>query len=227
MTLRPTIAILLVCSASLTAQGPGRVIDEGTFTIARAGEPTETENFRITQVDNGQIQATGQLSGGAHRATSKLVTDSLGTPVDFQVAIFDGTSRAPATTVRAGMRSGRLSALTHDRRGNEAMHEYAVSVGRCLVLDDELMHLTYFVGLGKRSGNVEVINPRGAHGGTFTLTARGLEPVVIGGKTVTGTHYSLSNGSTGRDYWIDAGGRLLRVEIAAAKLTATREELPR
>jgi hypothetical protein len=220
-------ATCLVGSLSSAASAQGRVIDEGTFVITRPGGASTTENFRITRIDNGQIQATGQLTSGARRETSRLITDSLGAPLEYQVVSFDGTSRTPATEIRAIARAGRLSALARNRQGEESMHEYPMTPGRCLLVDDELMHLMYFAPLAKREGSVEVINPRGAHGGAFTLAAHGLEPVSVGGKSVTGTHYSLSNGSTTRDFWIDGSGMLLRVEIRGANIVATREELPR
>jgi hypothetical protein len=72
-----------------------------------------------------------------------------------------------------------------------------------------------------------VIDPRGSHVGAATLSAMGLEPVEVGGKSVTGTHYSLVSGGVRRDFWLDASGRLLRVEVPSQQLVAAREELPR
>ena len=227
MALSACAAACLAGSLASAAAAQGRVIDEGTFVITRPNGASATENFRITRIDNGQIQATGQLTSGARRETSKLVTDSLGTPLDYQVVSFDGTSRTPATEIRATARAGRLSALARNRRGEESMHEYPMTPGRCLLVDDQLMHLLYFAPLAKREGAVEVINPRAAHGGSFTLAAHGLEPVIVGGKSVTGTHYSLTNGAVTRDFWVDSAGMLLRVELRGANVVATREELPR
>lgn len=217
---------LVLGAAALPAQA-ARVVDEGTFVITRPGAASETENFRITRIDNGQLQATGQLTGGARRASSRLVTDSLGTPLDFQLTVFEGASRAPTMEVRAIAQAGRLSSLAKRRGGEESMHEYPLTVGRCVVLDDDLAHLFYFVTLAKRTGPVDVITPRGARLATLTLTARGMEPVTIEGKAVTGTHYTLSNGGTSRELWIDAAGLLLRVENPATQMVATRQELPR
>jgi hypothetical protein len=121
---------------------------------------------------------------------------------------------------------GRLSELSKDGRGNESMTEYPVATGRSLILEDELLHQTYFVVLGKRSGSVQVIEPRGAHRVTLTLAAIGLEPVTIGGRSTTATHYSLGNGLGRRDFWVDSAGRVLRVETSQG-LKALREELPR
>jgi hypothetical protein len=211
------VAGLVLAAPSAGAQGfaPGQVVDEGTFVVTRPGLPTETEAFRIVHIDNGQLQATGQVTGGPRRATSRIITDSVGTPVEYQLAMFDGSARAATSEVHALARGGRLSALLRNRRGEESMHEYPLAAGRSLMLDDELVHLFYFASLGKRTG------------GSYTLAAHGLEPVAIDGKSVTGTRYSLSNGSATRDFWVDANGMLLRVENPATKLVAMRQELPR
>ncbi|MFI5229637.1 MAG: hypothetical protein ACHQWU_11245, partial [Gemmatimonadales bacterium] len=206
LTVASSAASCLLGSLSAAAGAQGRVIDDGSFSITRAGGASATESFRITRIDNGQLQATGQLTSGTRRETSRVITDSLGTPLEYQVVSYDGTSRAPTTEIRAFARAGRLSALARNRRGEESMHEYPLVPGRCLVLDDELVHLFYFAAIARHEGVLEVINPRGAREGSFTLAAHGLEPVAINGKTVTGTHYSLSNGAVTRDFWVDASG---------------------
>jgi len=66
-------------------------------------------------------------------------------------------------------------------------------------------------GLWERAGEVSSI---------------GLEPVTIGGRSATATHYSLGNGLGRRDFWVDSAGRVLRVETSQG-LKAIREELPR
>ena len=76
-------------------------------------------------------------------------------------------------------------------------------------------------------GTVQVIDPRASRVTNGTLSALGLEPVDVGGRSATGTHYSLVVGAVRRDFWVDASGRLLRVEIPSAQLVAAREELPR
>ena len=85
--------------------------------------------------------------------------------------------RGAEPTRRRLAQGGRLSALSKDGRGNESMTEYPVAPGKSLILEDEFVHQTYFVVLGKRSGTVQVIEPRGAHRVTLTLAAIGLEPV--------------------------------------------------
>lgn len=217
-------AAVLTFGASALFGQAGRIIDEGTFNITRPGAPAATESFRIRQVDGDRILATGQLIAGSKRISSALTTDTLGTPLEYREEVRE--SGAPTMTISAIQRAGRLSARSQLARGDESMREYPVTVGNCLVLDDELLHQTYFVTLAKRTGAVQVIKPRASHGGTLTLHARGLEPITVAGRQVTATHYSLVNG-TERHFWVDAAGRLLQVENPTTGLKATREELPR
>jgi hypothetical protein len=222
MRLRSAAVLLVVAGAPSLAQG--RVIDEGVFVITRAGAAPATESFKIARAEGDAILATGSLTMGTRRITSSLTTDSLGTPVKYDLSVYE--NGALTQHVGALAQGGRLSELSKDGRGNESMTEYPLASGKSLILEEELLHQTYFVGLGKRSGSIQVIEPRGAHRLTLTLSAIGLEPVTVGGRSATATHYSLGNGLGRRDFWVDAAGRVLRVETSQG-LKAIREELPR
>ena len=63
--------------------------------------------------------------------------------------------------------------------------------------------------------------------GPITLSASGLEPIDVGGRSVTATHYSLASGPVRTEFWVDAEGRVLRATIPSQGVVATREELPR
>jgi hypothetical protein len=201
----------------------GRLVDEGTFIVTRPGAAAATESFKIVRLDTDLIQATGHESFGDEQITSSLKTDSLGTPIVYELMM--GTRNARTMHIQAAFRGGRLSALSSDQHGNESMKEYPVASGHCLILDDGLLHLTYFVALSGRTGRLEIISPRLARRLPSTLTAHGMEPIQLAGRTVTATHYSLANATGTREFWVDGAGRLLRVESSGA--TAVREELPR
>ena len=223
MTSRSLVALLLASSPAL-AIAQGRIVDEGTFVITQPGTAAKTESFRI-RADNGVIYATGQVNAGTRRVMSALTTDSLGMPIEYKLDVRD--NGVSAVKVEAMTRAGRLSVRSHLSGGDESTREYPVASGNSLILDDELLHQTYFVALVKRAGAVQVIKPRAAHGGTLTLTAHGLEPITVAGRQLTATHYSLVNGAGRREFWIDAAGRLLQIEIPAIGLKAVREEAPR
>ena len=224
-TLRSVLspAVFLVAGASALA-AQGRIIDEGTLVITRPGAPAATESFRIRE-DNGVLLATGQLSAGTHRASSALRTDTLGTPIDYTLEVRDNGS--PTVSVTAVARTGRLTARAQVPRGDESTREYPITPGTSLILDDDMLHQTYFLALNKRVGTVQLLKPHAARGGAATLSAKGFEPLTIGGRSVTATHYSLAGGGSAREFWLDARGRLLQVEVPGSGLKAVREELPR
>jgi len=207
------------------SQAQGRIIDEGTFAVTRAGV-VHTENFRIVRIENGLVRATGQLVSPTQRISSSLTVDSLGTPVQYDVSVTDKGAKA-TSKVSAVAGAGRLRATSNTPAGDESMREYALTVGHSLLVDDVLVHELFFVVFGHHPGSVQLIDPRGGHAVAGTLAGMGLEPVEIGGKSVTATHYSLVSGGVRRDFWVDASGRMLRVEIPSMQLVATREEAPK
>jgi hypothetical protein len=216
-------ACLLVVFSATTALAQGRIIDEGTFSISKSGAPSATESFRIVRGEGGLVTATGHFTSGAQQVTSSLTTDALGTPVQYELHVRD--KGAETFGVKAVARGGRLTSMSSTRGGDESMREYPIVAGRSLILDQGLMHQLYFVALGKQPGALHAIEMRTSQRGTATLAAKGLEPIEIAGKSVTATHYELTRGAVRYDFWLDAQGRVLRVE--ADGLTATREELPK
>jgi len=212
---------LLLGAGSLSAQA--RIIDEGTFIITRTGAPSETESFRI-RVDNGTVMATGQLNAGTKRVNSAMTTDSLGTPMDYRVDVRE--NGASTMSVSAIGRAGRLTARSQLPHGDESTREYPMTIGGSVILEEDLIHQTYFALLSKR-GSLQALNLRASHGSAVTVRALGPEPLTIAGRQVTATHYSMQNGGRQREFWVDSAGRILQVEIPSIGLKATREELPR
>jgi hypothetical protein len=212
-----------ILPSAAQAQRGGKIVDEGTFTVTRPGAPPLAESFRITRTDNEVLQATAQSSAGNRRITSRLIADSTGLPTDYGLVVLEG--RDTLFRVRVAGSGGRLSATSSNRRGDESMREYP-SAPATLIVDDDLVHLAYFAALGKQGKSVHLINPRTGATATATLAAQGLEPLDIGGKSTTATHYVLSGGPIRRDFWLDSAGRLLRLETSTG-LKAVREELPR
>jgi hypothetical protein len=217
--------ISIAAAASAPCRAQGRTIDEGAFVITVKGAPSRTESFKIVRVDNGLIQATGQLTSGDERISSSLIADSLGTPVSYLYLVKQ--RGATALTVRAVSDGRRISLKSSDNRSNETMKDFPLLPGGTLILEQGLVHQLFFVAITRRAGPIHLIEPRTGRHETATLTGRGLEPVEIGGRSVTATHYSLVSGPVTQEFWVDAEGRVLRVEIPAEGITAVREELPR
>lgn len=226
MRLRSVFFLVVVTTfQGLPALAQGRTIDEGTFLVNRKGVPATVESFRIARMDNELIQATGQISVGDDRISSSLMADSLGTPVAYQY--FDKSGGVTRLEIRALTGGRRLSVKASDNRSNESMRDFPIAPGQCVILDDGLVHQLFFVTLAKRMGELQVIVPRRAHRESAFLSGRGLESVEIAGRSVTATHFSLVTGSMAREFWTDAAGRVLKVEIPTQGLVAVREDLPR
>jgi hypothetical protein len=214
---------LLLCASPLVAQT--RTIDEGTFTVTKPGAPSSTESFRIIRRDDGQITATSHQVTGTQQTRTTLTTDSSGTPIRYEMRVTDRGAALFSVTAQA--RAGRLVSASSTQAGDESMREYPMTGGRSIILEPGLVHQLYFVTLVKRPGSFQVIEPRAAKGSMVMLTPKGFEPVDVAGKSTTGTHYSLELGPARCEFWIDAQGRLLRVEIPTQGVVATREEAPR
>jgi hypothetical protein len=231
-SLAVTSAVLLagtVAPLSMAgAQALSRTLDEGTFLISRSGSPIGRESFRISQSARGATEtyrATAQVVLGDRRIVPTLTCDSLGAPISYDVAVQGGSD--PTARLQARARPGRFSSMLRTSEG-ESTHEYVVPAG-VVVLDDDIVHQLYFVTIGgRRSGSVTVLAPRTGAQAVATLQSLGSSSVDIGGTTVGATHLVLTApGFARREFWIDAGGRVLKAAIPERGLVAQRDEPPR
>lgn len=210
------------------AQAPSRTLDEGTFLVTRGGSPAGRESFRISQSARGSAEtyrATAQVVLGDRHIVPTLTCDSLGAPISYDVSVQGGTD--PSARLQARARPGRFSSMLRTREG-ESTREYVVPAG-VVVLDDDIVHQLYFLTLGgRRSGTVTVLAPRTGIQAVATLQNLGASSVDIGGTPVPGTHLVLTApGFARREFWVDAGGRVLKATIPERGIVAQRDEPPR
>ncbi len=168
----------------------------------------------------GNAVATAQANGD-RRITATLVADSLGTPSKYDLSIKQG--KAPVLDIKASAAPSRLSIQSTDQQKNESMKEYVLAPGVSVILDEDVFDQYFLVALHRRSGPLRVIVPQSGREFADVLTVGGMESIEIGGRPVTATRYLLG---AGRQFWVDAVGRLLRV-LLPGNIVATREELPR
>lgn len=224
-----TLLVSAVAPLSTTgAQAPSRTLDEGTFLISRNGAPAGRESFRISQSPRGAAEvyrATAQVVIGDRKIVPTLTCDSLGAPISYDVSVQGGTD--PSARLQARARPGRFSSMLRTREG-ESTREYVVPAG-VVVLDDDVVHQLYFLTLGgRRSGAVTVLAPRTGVQAVATLQSLGASPVDIGGVSVAGTHLVLTApGFARHEFWVDAGGRVLKAAIPERGIIAQRDEPPR
>lgn len=230
-SLAVTHAALLVSAVAplsmLNAQALSRTLDEGTFLISRNGAPLGRESFRITQsrTPTEAYRATAQVALGDRRIVPTLTCDSLGAPLSYDVSVDGGPTSGARYQARA--RPGRFSSLLRTRDG-ESTREYVVPAG-VIVLDDEVVHQLYFVTMGgRRSGSVTVLSPRSGVQAVARLDDLGPSTVDISGNPMPATHFALgAPGFPRREFWTDAGGRVLKVVIPERGIIAQRDEPPR
>jgi hypothetical protein len=224
MRLRSAFALLTFGASPLVAQS--WAVDEGTFVVVKGASAGLTESFRIKRAAGGLITATGRQTFGTRLITSSLTTDSLGTPVQYELQI----TKQGALAVKVKAMSGgprRMTAFSSAAGGDESMHEYPVVAGRSVILEPGLLHQFFFLPLAGRSGRIQVVEPGAAHLATAVLTPKGLDNISVAGRPVTASRFSVTGLAADCEFWIDAQGRLLRVDIPSQGLSATREEPPR
>lgn len=227
-----TQAALLASAAaplsSASAQALSRTLDEGVFLVSRNGVPAGRESFRISELKSTSgdtYRATAQVAIGDHRIVPTLTCDSLGSPVTYDVAVQGGTDAGARLTARA--RPGRFSSVLRTRDG-ESTREYVVPAG-VVVLDDDVIHQFFFLTrTNRRSRSLTVLAPRSGLQVVGTLENLGAVFVEVGGDRLPATHFALSApGLPRREFWIDAGGRVLRATTPERGIVAQRDEPPR
>lgn len=214
--------------STLNAQALSRTLDEGTFLISRNGAPLGRESFRITQSPRSTTEAyraTAQVALGDRRIIPTLTCDSVGAPISYDVSVEGG--QTPGARYQARARPGRFSSLLRTRDG-ESTREYVVPAG-VILLDDDVVHQLYFVTMGgRRSGSMTVLSPRTGAQAVASLEDLGPSTIDIAGNSIPATHFALgAPGFPRREFWTDAGGRVLKVVIPERGIIAQRDEPPR
>jgi hypothetical protein len=213
-------SMLVIAAAPLAASAQTTTIDEGSFTVSRAGR-TGREDFRIVRVasPNVVLVATGTSVNGTSRVAAVLRTDTTGAPLDFQLDGRESNELRERITIQATR--DRLAARSQSPRG-ESAREYFLHPGMA-IFDDEFAHQYYFLTLQGREA-VAAVLPRRNELAQLHVVSKGDDAIEIAGTRVTARHYVVSDAMSERQLWTDTAGRVLRVEAPA--FTAVRDALP-
>jgi hypothetical protein len=96
------------------------------------------------------------------------------------------------------------------------------------VLDDDIFHQYYFLAQGGRSGPIAVVVPRRNVQLAMTVSERPADAIMVGGHSIPTRLLVLSeHGGDERNIWVDAQGRVLKVNIPSRGVTALRDDAPR
>jgi hypothetical protein len=204
--------------------------DEGTFEILVNGRPVGSEQFSIRQSGVGagaEFIATGRvqvyLPTGSLDLTTRLRSSGFqADPVSYEVTVGGEAPRRLVGSVGRGRFSSRIVTPV-----GEQLREFLASPG-AIVLDEGVAHHAYFLARRTRSGPLPILIPRENRQVMAEVIDQGEERIAIRGTQVTAYRMIIRlEGSDDRHVWVDALGRLIRVEIPARGYAAIRTEIPR
>jgi hypothetical protein len=226
-----TMAAIVAAAVAAPAAAQTAQLDEGSFRILVSGREVGVETFSIRQSGTGAdavIIAQGRVvldaaAGGSEVVANVQLAGAGLRPVAYDVELHG----ADARRINARITGSRASARTVSPSG-ETMREYLVSDGAVL-LDDGVAHHYYFIAQRLAAGatRTPIIVPRESRQIQATIESVGEESISAGGQTVRATRLNVTPaGGDLRSVWIDAQGRVLRVEISARNYVAVRTALP-
>lgn len=225
--MRITLVAAVVGSIAFpTLDAQSRIADEGSFTISVSGRTAGRESFRITATTRGEVTeylARGEITYGDRRVTPELRTGADGGIVDYRVTTRSG---ATAESWEGVVAAGRLNAKIAS--GSSSSHrEYIVPAGS-VVLDDDVMHHSWFLARRAEDARVPIVRPsRSGVQAVATITRVGQETVQVGNHEVATTHLRATvAGGEVREFWVDRSGRLMKVAIPARNIIAIRDDPP-
>ncbi|MDH5805648.1 MAG: hypothetical protein OEZ54_10770 [Gemmatimonadota bacterium] len=198
--------------------------DQGVLRIFRDGIEIGREDFSITA---GATNAAGQRGSRLVASVAyppRRTSVTLGRRVEFgadsqpQVVQFE-SSRPDADRVVAQFGERRLTIRTISRT-EESAQEHP-RMGRYMVVDDSSFSL-YALPPSTAPGPITLFWVRQGFGETFQLQNMGVEQTTVDGRPVSLTHIVLRSDEDSRHIWYDERGRLTKVEIPKAGITAER-----
>ncbi|MGH7531211.1 MAG: hypothetical protein ACREMN_12565 [Gemmatimonadales bacterium] len=221
----------LLALALLQTPAPGGgALDDGTLVIREDTIEIARESFRLRY---------GRLArGGAGWTLATTVRFDRGRPVIVLAPILEvSADTLPATlqydVADPNQPSRVLGELGRGRftvrmvsRASERAREFATG-DRTVVLDDSVFALYLFAawlaGAPGDSTSVTAIVPRSLRRETLTVRNHGTTTTTLSRDPVTLRHVTVSGGPNQRVHvWLDAAGRLMKVEIPSRRLTAER-----
>ncbi|HVT40856.1 MAG TPA: hypothetical protein VHE78_17585 [Gemmatimonadaceae bacterium] len=201
-------------------------VDEGSFTLMRAGERVGREDFwiRSAPASGGQVLvAQGTIVLGSRRVKPGLNADTSGSILRFQSEV-----RRDGRVVESysGQTTRDHYAARTQRANGESAREFRLPAGT-VAADDDVIHELWFVVRRGAGATVPVLVPGRNVVERVRVEFVGDERVALDVRELDARHITLRTDGSGvrRDVWIDARGRILKVAIPHEKLVALREDL--
>jgi len=203
-------------------------LDEGTFVVREDTVEVARESFRL---------AHGRLArGGIGWTLATTIRYDRTRPVVVLAPILDVTTDTLPATLQYDVADPRqpvriLGELGRGRfsvrfvaRTTERAREFPAG-GRPVVLDDSVFALYLFAAwrANGQPGELTAIVPRGLRREAVEVQDQGLAPTTVNHASVTLRHITVTGGpNLVVHLWIDAAGRLMKVEVPSRRLSAER-----
>jgi hypothetical protein len=217
-------AAVVAMGLAMVPSGVGaQQLDAGRLAIEEGNRTVGTERFRIWR-RQGVVEAVALVTveangGGEHTMDVRIRTDEALHPVQYIL-------RAEPQTLNVdGSWSGDRLRLHVTSAQGERWKEFATPGGAVVLETGVAHHYLLLVerirdaGVGSR---LDVIVPSLSSRGTIVVTGVQPDRARIANGTVAATRYDFELDGSTRRVWVDANGRLLRVEDPAAGRVATR-----
>ena len=221
---RAACALGLVAAASLAsaASAQSALIDRGTFRLSVGGREIGRDSFNISRTSpDGRIVAQGWVDVEGRRVVTVLQTTAAHVLTSYQATVSGGETARYGATVNA-----RRLYLTTVSPAGEQTREARYRDG-AVVLEENVAHHYFFAGQLAREGAVlPVIVPRPLEQPSFDVGPVTAERIRVGGQEVEARRLTLTAGGVERRVWLDAEGRVLRVEIPSTGFVAERLRAP-
>ena len=221
-----TGAFLLL--ALLQQPGLGTAVDEGVFVVRSDTLEVARESFRLTlgRLSRGETGWSLATTIRYDRARPVIVLapilevngDTM--PVTLQYDVAD--PRQPSR-VLGQLGRGRFT-VRYVTRETERAREFPTG-NRTVVLDDSVFALYLFAGWVATSASTELtaILPRSLRRETVHVQDHGVTSTTLNRNPAQLRHITVTReGGEAVHLWLDAAGRLMRVEIPSQRLTAER-----
>jgi len=215
----PSLLVLALLQAPL---------DEGSFIVREDTMEVARESFRLRQGrlargGSGWTLATTIRSDHARPAVTlspilEMSADTLPATLQYDV----GDPREPVR-ILGELGRGRFT-VRFVARATERAREFPAG-GRPVVLDDSVFALYLFAAWRATAtpGALTAIVPRGLRREAIQVQDQGSESTTWNGHSTTLRHITLTGGANAAVHlWLDAAGRLMKVEIPTRRVTAER-----
>ena len=226
--MRPIPLLALAACLASTARAQVISLDEGSFTVLRAGNRVGREDFSIRSSPSAEgpmLVAHGVVAIGSRRIEPKLNADTSGAVHKYEIEVRE--NGRTAVTYSGKLVRDHYQAHSSRPEG-ESSREFRLPQGTVAVEDDVVAQLWFITRRGP-GATVSVLAPLRNVVETVHVELVGSEALTIDARDLEARHLRLRTEGSGvtRDVWVDAAGRLLKVVIPATKIVAVRDEPPR